>query len=109
MGGEEPGNREREMPQNLFWSDRSFQPRGHLASAQKKSNPTGLQVKKRGLTDHGSAHSSEINLTSELLPAHQPIEQIRRKSHNGHSTEIHANEDQEAVEVRPGLFALGRA
>lgn len=35
LGSEEPGNREREMPQNLFWSDRSFQPRGHLASAQK--------------------------------------------------------------------------
>lgn len=35
LRSEEPGNRGREMPQNLFWSDRSFQPRGHLASAQK--------------------------------------------------------------------------
>ena len=106
LGSEEPIKREREMPQVCFGP--IFQPRGH-ASAQKSQTLPGLQVKETRSPDHGSAHSSEINLTSEILTGSPTIEQIRRKSSNGHSTEIYENEDQEAVEVRPGLLSLGGA
>jgi hypothetical protein len=108
LGSEEPVKREREMPQVCFGPiARKSQPRGHLASVQKSQTLPGLQVKETRSPDHGSAHSSEINSTSEIFTGSPAIEQIRRDSHNGHSTEIHENEDQEAVEVRPGIFSLG--